>query len=89
MLMELRHPVEPDAGDHLVHEALARRVDDPHAGVVVHQRAADGVHQVGLAHPDAAVDEQRVVAARRSGRDRLRGGVRELVAGADHESCRT
>ena len=47
--------------------------------------SADGVHQMSLAHSDAAVDEQRIVGPCRRGRDRLRGGVRELIAGTDHE----
>ena len=46
---------------------------------------ADGLHQVGLAHTDAAVQEERVVGLRRTFRDRLAGGVRELVAAADDE----
>ena len=46
---------------------------------------SDGLHQVGLAHADAAVQEQRVVGLRRTLGDRLAGRVRELVAAADHE----
>ena len=45
----------------------------------------DGLHQVGLAHADAAIEEQRVVGLRRTLGDRLAGGVGELVAAADHE----
>ena len=46
----------------------------------------DGLHQVGLAHADATVQEQRVVGLGRSFRDCARGGMRELVARADDES---
>ena len=55
--VKLRHAVQPDARDHFVHEPLAGRVDDPHAGVVVGQRTADGMHQVSLAHAHAGVNE--------------------------------
>ena len=46
---------------------------------------ADGLHQVGLAHADAAVEEERVVGFRRTFGDRLAGGVGELIAAADDE----
>ena len=46
---------------------------------------ADGVQQVGLAEPDAAVEEERVVAVRGALGDGPRGGVRELVGAADDE----
>jgi len=45
----------------------------------------DGVHQVRLAEPDTAVHEQRVVGAPRCLGDGARGGVGELVRGADDE----
>ena len=51
--VKLRHPVHPDTGDHLVHETLAGRVDDPHAAVIVHQGPTDRMHQVSLAHAHA------------------------------------
>ena len=43
------------------------------------------MHQVRLAEPDAAVDEQRVVGARGCLGDGAAGGVRELVGRADDE----
>jgi hypothetical protein len=54
--------------------------------MIVDQGAADGMHQVGLAHAHAAIDEQRIIAAGRVGGDGPGGGVRELVAGAHHEA---
>ena len=45
----------------------------------------DGVHEVGLAHADAAVEEERVVGLRRALGDGLCCGHRELVAAADDE----
>ena len=46
---------------------------------------ADGVHEVGLAHAHATVQEQRVIASRGMRGDGASGGVGELVAGAHHE----
>ena len=46
---------------------------------------ADGLHQVGLAEADAAVEEQRVVASRGVLGHRPAGGVGELVGAADDE----
>ncbi len=56
-LVKLRHAIRTNAGDHLVHEALARSVDHPHGAEFVGQLAPDGVHQVGLAHADSAIEE--------------------------------
>ncbi len=69
--------------DHLVHEPLARGVDDVQTAEIIKQAAADGVHQVRLADADRAINEKRVVAARRHGGDRARGGVRQLIRSAD------
>ena len=85
-IVKLWHAVQPDAGDHIVHEPLARGVDDAHRSVIVDQRAPNRVHQVGLAHTDSAVDEQRVIAARGIGRHRARCGVRKLIACAHHKA---
>ena len=84
-LVELLHALGAYAGDHVVHEALAGGIDDAHGAVAIDQLAADGVHQMGLAHAHAAVQEQRIVAARGVGGHGFRGGVSELVAGADDE----
>ena len=46
---------------------------------------ADGLHEVSLAHADAAVEEERVVSLRRTLGDGLAGGVGKLVAAADDE----
>ena len=47
--------------DHLRDEALRVQVDHPGLGIGIEDGVTDGVHQVGLAEPDTAVDEQRVV----------------------------
>ena len=46
---------------------------------------ADGVHQVGLAHADAAVEKERIVGLRWALGDGFGGGAGELVAVADDE----
>ncbi len=48
----------------------------------------NGLHQVGLAHSDPAVEEERVVGLRRTLRNRLAGGVGELIAAANDESIK-
>ena len=45
----------------------------------------DGVHQVRLAEPHTAVDEQRVVGPRRRLGDRATRGVRKLIRRSDDE----
>src|SRR5438105_3745985 len=46
---------------------------------------ADRMHQVGFAQADAAVDEQRVIGARRRLRDGATRRMCELVGGTDDE----
>ena len=46
---------------------------------------ADGVHDMRLAQPHAAVDEEGIIALARLFRDRLGGGIDELVALAHDE----
>ena len=55
------------------------------AAIVLQHVVPDRVHQVRLAEPDAAVDEQRVVRARRRFGDGAARGVRELVRRSDDE----
>ena len=47
---------------------------------------ADGMHQVRLAHADAAVEEERVVGLRWAFGDGFGRGARKLVAGAGDEA---
>jgi len=49
---------------------------------------SDGLHEMGLAHADAAVQEQWVVSLGGTFCDRLAGGVSELVAAADDEASK-
>ena len=79
------HAVVADGVDHLVHEPLGRDVGELQVAIVLQHVLPDRVHQVRLAQPHAAVDEQRVVRARRRLRDRAAGRVRELIRRADDE----
>ena len=83
--MKLRHLLQSDACDHLIHEPLARCVHDPQPRVVTHEAAADGVHEMRLTHPYAAVDVERVVLLRRFVGHSLGRRVGELITGTDHE----
>ena len=76
---ELVHLAGADRLHVLVHEPLARQVDDARAGAVGELLVADRVQQVRLAEADAAADEHRVVLRRIARRGGLRGGERELV----------
>ena len=71
--------VVADRIDELIGEVLGREIDDQRAGKQVNRPVADRVEQVRLAETDAAIDEQRVIRARRELRDGLRGGLGELV----------
>ena len=57
MAVEERHAIELDGGDHLVHEAFTGGVHDIEAAKVFKQAATDGVHEMGFANADAAVDK--------------------------------
>ena len=75
-----------DALDDLVDELLGADVEHPGVRAAAAQHGVgDGLHQVGLAEPGGAVDEERVVglAGRLGGR--VRGGGGELVGLADDE----
>ena len=86
LLAEGGQPVEADGVDHLVDEAVRGDVEEVQLPVARLDVVADRVHQVGLAEPHAAVDEERVVGLDGDLGHRARGGVRELVRGADHEA---
>ena len=84
---ELAHPGGLDRGDDLVHELLRGEVGHALLGELAVDLVSDGVHQVGLAEPDAAVEEQRVVALPRGVGDRLRRRVGEPRVAAHHEGA--
>src|SRR5438105_15754378 len=72
--------------DHLVSKFLAGEIANGGLGLAALYLMSNGLHQVGLAHSNAAVEEQRVVGLGGTLRHRLCRSVRELIAGADHES---
>ena len=84
-LAEIEDAIVADGVDHLVHESLGRDVGQFQIAIVLKHVVPDRVHQVRLAQPDTAVDEQRVVRARRRFRDRAAGRVRELIRRSDDE----
>ena len=77
---ELVDPALLDAGDELVGELLAGGVDDALARELRRDRVPDGVHQVGLAEADAAVQEQRVVGVAGAFRHRQRAAWARRLA---------
>ena len=83
---EADHAVEPQRVDHFDGELLCAYVAQAHRRVALLDGVPDGVHQVGLAHAHAAVQEQRVVRFGGLFRDGARRGVRKLIGLADHES---
>ena len=60
LLLEGHGVLVAQRADELVHELFGRQVDDPAARLALADVPGDGVHQVGLAEPDAAIEEQRV-----------------------------
>ena len=83
LVAEAGHLVVPQRVDHLVGEFLAGHVADGHLRLALLDLMSDGLHQVGLAHADAAVQEERVVGLGRPLRHRARRRMRKLVARAD------
>ena len=86
---ELRRAVEANRVDELVGEALRREIDDGQAREELGGLVADGVQQVRLAEPDAAVDEQRVVGARRQLGHGLRRRPARTGSTIRRRRCRT
>src|SRR5271166_5526581 len=85
LVAERRHLVVAQRVDHVVGELLAGGVADGGLRQAALDLVSDGLHEVSLAHADAAVEEQRVVGLGGPLGDGLAGGVGELVAAADDE----
>jgi hypothetical protein len=85
---EAGHAVVAHRGDHLVGELFRRDVADRGHRLAALHLVADGVHQVGLAHAHAAIEEQGIVGLRGPLGHGQRGGARKLVAVADHEGVK-
>ena len=84
-LLERHGVLVPDRPDELVHELFGREIDDLLLRLLGADVPGDGVHQVGLAEPDAAIEEQRVERHAVGLRHPQGRGVRQLVRLADHE----
>ena len=71
--------------DEPVHEFLGRQIDDMPARVLFADMPGNGVHQMCLAKPDAAIEEQRVERDRRGFGRPPGDGEGQLVRLADDE----
>ena len=80
------HAIVADGVDHLVGEFFRGDVRDAGHGLAAFYLVTDGVHEVGLAHADSAVEEERIVGARGPLGDGQGGGAGKLIAIADDES---
>ena len=85
LVAEAGHLVVAQRVDHVVRELLAGDVADGGLRRAALDLVADRLHQVSLAHADAAVEEERVVGLGRALGHGLAGGVGKLVAAADDE----
>ena len=86
LVAEGGHFVVAEGVDELVDELFARDVADGGVGESAFRLVADGVHEVGLAHADAAVEEERIVGLRGALGDGHGGGHGELVSAAGDEA---
>ena len=84
--LELVHLVVLKRDDHVTHESFGVNVCDARIRIPRLDGVPHGLHQMRLAEPDTAVDEQRVVGAARILGDLHGGGFRELVALAFDET---
>src|SRR5262249_20951070 len=84
-VLEVTTPAGPRRADEIGHERLGGQVRDTPEHLPFQDLMPDGIHQMRLAEPKAAVDEERVVVIPWLRGDRLARGVRELVRGSDDE----
>ena len=74
-----------DRVDEFIDEKLARKIDHLRVFLFRDHVLPDRLHQVRFAKSDAAINEERVIGARRRLCDRQRRRVRDLVVRSDHE----
>src|SRR6478672_11150393 len=74
-----------DRVDELVDEQLARDVDHLHVFLFRPDELADGLHEMGLAQTDAAVNKEGIIRTRRRLRDSETRSVRDFVIRTDDE----
>src|SRR5712691_11288195 len=82
------HLVVTQRVDHLVGELFTGDVTDGRLWLTPPDLVPNGLHQVGLAHSDAAIQEERVVGLGGTLCHSLACRVRELIAAADHEGIK-
>src|SRR3984957_6726862 len=75
LVAEAGHFVIAQRVDHIVGELLAGYVADSQLRLPLAHLVANGLHQMGLAHTDAAIEEERVVSLGGTFRNRLASSV--------------
>jgi len=85
-VLEVHHLLFAQRLHEAIHELFGGEIDHPQRRVARLDLVRDGVHQVGLAEADAAIEEQRVEGDRATFGDPTGGGMGELVGLADHEA---
>src|SRR5215510_2721659 len=88
LIAEGGHAVIAQGIDQLVGELFAGDVADGRLRLASLDLMTDGLHEMGLAHAYAAIDEQRVVGLGRTLRYGLGRRVGKLVAGAYDKSIK-
>jgi hypothetical protein len=66
--------------DEVIHEFFGCDIENFQAGIIMERKMADGIHQVGLSEPGAAVDIKRIVGFCRVLGHGRSGGMGKLVA---------
>src|SRR5215475_11859437 len=74
-----------DRVDELVDEQLTRDIDHLHVFPFRPDELADGLHKMGLAQTDAAVNKEGIIRTRRRLRDSETGCMRDFVIRTDDE----
>ena len=85
LLLEGDGVPETQGPDELIHEFFGRQVNDPLLGLGLADVPRDRVHEMGLAEPDAAIEEKRIIGRDVGFRDAARGGKGKFVRLADDE----
>ncbi len=86
-IAETHHLVVLDGVDHLVGEFFGGEIDDGAVRLTQLDLMANRLHQMGLAHSDAAIEEERIVCLAGSRGDGESGGMGELVSAANDEAA--
>ncbi len=87
-LFEVHHLPVAQRLHEAVHELFRRKIDHPQFRLLFLQLPGDGVHQVRLAKPNAAVKEQRVEGDRAALGNAARSGMGQFVWLADNEAVK-